>query len=197
MMASLPIRRAQFRCADFAAWLASNGAEIGMPTNPYEVIRYRAYQPGRARAATHVVYAKESGLLNFQGASAAHYEAFLSGWSVTLRRLPADGGVFLVTPPADPDLSASAKMRKRLLKRDGDECWFCGVAMGEDVTLEHLVPKSKGGANSHTNYALAHRACNNAAADMPLVQKIALRERMRTEASVPARNTQFNSGDGK
>ena len=174
---SLPIRRAQFDVQGFVAWLAKNGAEVGTPTNPYEVVRYRAYVSGSARASTHVVYAKENGLLNFQGTSAEHYAAFQDGWSPTLSS-NAKGGVFLVTETVRKAPRGQVT-REALLARDGDECWFCGLAMGDDQTIEHLVPKSKGGLNGLANYVLAHKRCNAEAADMPLVAKIELRAEKR------------------
>ena len=75
----------------------------------------------------------------------------------------------------------SAKVRAKLLKRDGDECWFCGEPMGTDCTIEHLVPKANGGRNTMANYALAHRKCNQAAANKPLVEKLEMRLQMRGE----------------
>lgn len=175
-MKNLPVRRNQFKTADFAAWLAANGAEVGTPTNPYEVIRYRAYDGGN-RAATHIVYAKESGLLTFTAASKSHYTQFLTGSQIYPTKRQA-------TPPqknreAIEGPSKASKLRAKLLERDGDECWFCGHTMGEDITVEHLVPKSKGGRNMLANYSLAHAACNHRAADMPLIQKIELRASLR------------------
>lgn len=174
-MASLPIRRAQFKMPQFAAWLVENGAEVGIPTNPYEVIRYRAYHADSAKALTHIVYAKESGLLNFQGASAEHYGLFQAG--LTFGRVAA-----LAKPeqPKKADPTKSQIRRERLLERDGDECWFCGRPMGDDCTIEHLVAKSKGGVNHLDNYALAHARCNHDAADKPLIQKLEMRQALRT-----------------
>ncbi|MBO9624130.1 MAG: HNH endonuclease [Sphingomonas sp.] len=188
MSKGLPIRRAQFKTAAFLAWLAENGAEVGTPTNLYEVVRYRAYHAGSVKALTHIVYAKESGLLNFQGASAEHYGLFQAG--LTFGRglalaAPGAGNQLEAASAPKPtvkqgdDESKAARRRAKLLARDGDECWFCGRAMGDDCTIEHLVARSKGGVNHLDNYALAHRACNNAAADKPLVEKIAMRERAR------------------
>lgn len=180
-MSSLPIRRAQFKTAEFAAWLAQNGAELCTPTNPYEVVRYRAYHGGSAKALTHIVYAKESGLLNFQGATSEHYKLFQAG--LTFGREAALGAPATpkkpAPPAAKPAASKGAVRREKLLARDGDGCWFCGKPMGDDCTIEHLVPKSAGGGNQLANYALAHARCNHAAADMPLVQKIELRARLR------------------
>lgn len=181
-MHPMPVRRTQFQLANFAAWLAKNGAEIGLPTNPYEVLRYRAFWCGSKRAVTHVVYTKENGLLTFTFGSQEHYRAFLDNSSIQAQ---APKAVPPVDPRADKDTGPSKgdKMRAKLVARDGDECWFCGKAMGADVTIEHLVPKSKGGGNRLDNYALAHAACNHLAADKPLVAKIELRASLR---SVPA-----------
>lgn len=190
-MKTLPVRRQQFKTADFAAWLARNGAEIGTPTNPYEVIRYRAYVASGNRAETHIVYAKESGLLTFTGSSRNHYIQFQTGAQMYHDAAPGnpnggwvrpDGGPF--RKDAQPKATATMKRRQRLIDRDGGGCWFCGIALGDDITIEHLVPKSKGGRDGLANYALAHARCNLAAADLPLVKKIELRAKLRGE--VPA-----------
>lgn len=184
-MKPLPVRRAQCKTADFAAWLARNGAEVGTPTNPYEVIRYRAYHGDSKRAETHIVYAKETGLLTFTGASREHYILFATGAEMpqpSAGNPPSgwvrpDGGPF--RKDAQPKATAQAKRRQRLIDRDGSDCWFCGRPLGEDITFEHLVPKSDGGFNKLANLALAHAACNKRAGNLPLVKKIELRAEMR------------------
>lgn len=179
MSRPIPVRRAQFCCADFAAWLSQNGAEVGLPTNPYEVIRYRAFWCGSKRAVTHVIYTKDNGLLTFTAGSLEHYRAFLDNQPLEGQRPRASEPVN-PRPDKDPDAESKGdKMRRRLIARDGGDCWFCGKAMGADVTIEHLVPKSKGGSNRLDNYALAHAACNHMAADKPLVAKIELRSKLR------------------
>ncbi|MXP42954.1 HNH endonuclease [Allopontixanthobacter sediminis] len=175
MSANLPIRRDKFDTQNFLAYLSQQGCEIGVPTNRYEVVRYRAYWRGTNKAATHIVYAKENGLLTWTGGSKGHYRAFLAGAPVDeLLSVPQ------APTPASKAVSKSEKTRAKLLARDGDECWFCGDAMGADCTIEHLVPKSTGGRNSLANYALAHRKCNNDAADLPLIKKIEMRASMRS-----------------
>src|SRR5688572_23282963 len=124
-MKSLPIRRQQFKTADFAAWLAINGAEVGTPTNPYEVIRYKAHSAVSKRAETHIVYAKESGLLTFTGSSREHYIQFATGaamWPDATSGNPPggwvrpDGGTF--RKDAQPPASAQSKRRQKLIDRD-------------------------------------------------------------------------------
>jgi hypothetical protein len=187
-MPQLPIRRQQFQMQEFCAWLTKMGAEICAPTNPYEVVRYRAYTVRGRKPVVNVVYAKDNGLLTFTRFSHHHYRAFIAGEHVP--------GMFVskldTVAADDPAREAvarknystadrKAKQRADLLARDGSVCWFCGGEMGDDITVEHLVPKSKGGKNALNNYALAHQQCNARAADKPLVEKIALREKLRSQ----------------
>ena len=39
--------------------------------------------------------------------------------------------------------------RNRIYKRDNHECVYCGSK--KDLTLDHVIPKSKGGSNEWTN----------------------------------------------
>lgn len=180
-MGQLPIRRRDFDVQGFLAYVAQQGGEIGKPSNPYEVVRYKAYWRGTNKASTHIVYAKENGLLTWMMGSKGHYRAFLDG--APMAELP------VAEPKAKSPRTGSGKKsrhkataRAQLLARDGGDCWFCGVAMGDDCTIEHLVPKSDGGRNSMSNYALAHQRCNQLAADKPLVAKLALRAELRSKA---------------
>ena len=49
-----------------------------------------------------------------------------------------------------------------LRQRDGDMCWLCGqfVDDGRDASVEHAVPKSRGGRNTAENLRLTHIHCN-------------------------------------
>lgn len=192
-MKSLPVRRQQFQLADFAAWLARSGAEVGVPTNPYEVIRYRAFHGDGNRAQTHIVYAKENGLLTYVGASRLHYTQFATGAAMYPEQIPGNPPGGWQRPDGspmrkdkEPALAASEKRRQKLRDRDGDECWFCGLPLGADATIEHLVPKSNGGRNALANYALAHSRCNQKAANLPLVKKIEMRAALRAASAVAA-----------
>lgn len=186
-MGTLPIRRAQLKTQPFLVWLAEQGAEICTPTNAYEVVRYRAYWKRRDRAETHIVYAKESGLLTFTGGSRTHYERFLAGEALVQ---PGEQFVskFDAKPQPEPECEAAtpgltARRRARLLARDGDGCWFCGKPMGSDMTLEHLVPRSRGGGNDSANLVLAHADCNQKAANLSVSEKVELRSKLRAKVS--------------
>ena len=177
---NIPIRRRDFDVQGFLAYVAEQGGEVCKPTNPYEVVRYRAYWRGTNKAATHIVYAKESGLLTWMHGSKGHYRAFLDG--APMGELPnAEPKAKKATYGSGKKSRHKSVARERLLARDGGDCWFCGTPMGDDCTIEHLIPKSDGGRNSMSNYALAHQRCNQLAADKPLVAKLALRAELRSK----------------
>lgn len=49
--------------------------------------------------------------------------------------------------------------KRRIFERDRHTCQYCGSK--KDLTLDHVVPKSKGGDNSWTNLVTACYICNN------------------------------------
>jgi hypothetical protein len=69
--------------------------------------------------------------------------------------------------------------RGKLLKRDGFGCCFCGLPLGDDMTIEHWLSRSRGGTNEPGNLALAHNRCNAIAADVPIMHKIRIRQVLR------------------
>lgn len=48
--------------------------------------------------------------------------------------------------------------RHNIFKRDSNSCSYCGNK--RDLTLDHVVPKSRGGKTSWTNLTTACRRCN-------------------------------------
>lgn len=72
-----------------------------------------------------------------------------------------------IRKPGRPPLEKGEKRRaerargiQHLVDRDGPLCWLCGAPLNGDATLDHVLPKSKGGSNSRENLRLAHRHCN-------------------------------------
>jgi len=68
-----------------------------------------------------------------------------------------------------PKLDASWSKRN-VLRRDNYTCIYCGVTMDDglarqEFTMDHIIPKSKGGRNSWMNTACACHDCNNRKAD--------------------------------
>jgi 5-methylcytosine-specific restriction endonuclease McrA len=56
--------------------------------------------------------------------------------------------------------------RKNLFKRDRYTCQYCGLQPGpEELTVDHLVPRSRGGTSTWENCVLACVECNKRKAD--------------------------------
>jgi len=69
--------------------------------------------------------------------------------------------------------------RRNIFKRDRYTCVYCGKQPGtENLTIDHVVPRSKGGISSWENTVLACVDCNKRKADKTLAQaKMKLRHR--------------------
>jgi 5-methylcytosine-specific restriction endonuclease McrA len=54
------------------------------------------------------------------------------------------------------------KLIAKLVDRDGDACWYCSVTIPfAAYTLDHYIPKSRGGTRDLSNLRLACATCNN------------------------------------
>ncbi len=70
---------------------------------------------------------------------------------------------------------------RTLLRRDGDRCRWCGIrlvvaapqAAWNRLTLDHVIPVSKGGTNALNNLALACGRCNRRRGPMPVEEWLA------------------------
>lgn len=52
--------------------------------------------------------------------------------------------------------------RKAIIKRDRSICQYCRVRLTPNqITIDHVIPKSLGGASSFTNCVVSCLACNN------------------------------------
>ena len=99
------------------------------------------------------------------------------GWS---KLSPADGERFIqsarfrlrvpevITLAGYDRLPASAVSfsRRNIYKRDRYTCQYCGVQPGsEELTIDHVTPRSQGGQSRWDNCVLACLACNHRKAD--------------------------------
>lgn len=148
------------------SFLTARGAEVLEPTNEWELLRFRADR------ITHVVFTNKRGTLSANERTKHIINCFSAG-------KPWTAGV--ATPRRHHGTDERA-----LLKRDGDSCFLCRRPLGDDVTIEHLVPVVHGGANHIANKALAHAGCNMRMGHMSVMEKIALRERIASNPTAPA-----------
>jgi 5-methylcytosine-specific restriction endonuclease McrA len=66
-----------------------------------------------------------------------------------------------------------ASLIHRLVERDGCQCVWCGTTLpdsGEEVTVDHLIPRSVCHSMRPVNLVLSCATCNNERGDMPLGQ---------------------------
>jgi 5-methylcytosine-specific restriction endonuclease McrA len=62
--------------------------------------------------------------------------------------------------------AAVAFSRRNVFKRDHYTCQYCGVQPGgEELTIDHVIPRSQGGTSTWENCVLACVACNKRKAD--------------------------------
>jgi 5-methylcytosine-specific restriction endonuclease McrA len=69
--------------------------------------------------------------------------------------------------------------RRNVFKRDHWTCQYCGVQPGgEELTIDHVVPRSRGGTSTWENCVLSCIACNKRKADRtPEQARMKLRRR--------------------
>ncbi len=51
--------------------------------------------------------------------------------------------------------------RREVFIRDGYTCQYCGRSGGSDLTIDHVIPRSRGGRNCWENLVSACRTCNH------------------------------------
>ncbi|PYE13394.1 HNH endonuclease [Paraburkholderia silvatlantica] len=147
------------RRAKFEVFLTERGAQILQPTNEWEVLRFRS------QTGVSIIYRNAQDGITFTGDSADAWNAFSKGQ-------PWRG-----TPATKSPKNVDGKMRA-IIKRDGENCFYCGhLTNEEDRTIEHLVSRTHGGPNHLSNMFLAHRKCNAKAGCLSAVEKIRLRDK--------------------
>lgn len=61
--------------------------------------------------------------------------------------------------------------RRNIFRRDDNTCQYCGCKPGlENLTIEHILPRSRGGITSWDNCVIACIACNKTKANMTLAE---------------------------
>jgi hypothetical protein len=90
-------------------------------------------------------------------------------WSDWTAMAPADGELFIQAVTYRlrvPELGKVAFNRRNLFKRDHETCQYCGAQPGLDsLTIDHIMPRSRGGTSTWENCVLACIECNKRKAD--------------------------------
>jgi 5-methylcytosine-specific restriction endonuclease McrA len=71
--------------------------------------------------------------------------------------------VFVARSVRTPAMCTEMRYRRRkaLVALYGEHCWLCNKAIvGEEPTIDHVVPRALGGTHQLSNLRLAHDRCN-------------------------------------
>lgn len=60
--------------------------------------------------------------------------------------------------------------RQKVFRQKGYRCWWCG---GPAKTVDHIVPKARGGTDAYSNLAPACEVCNQDHGDLLLSEWVA------------------------
>lgn len=108
----------------------------------------------------HVCAARRALVLMFKGVAQA--EESLAGRLRSARAAVRVPSVIRLLEYRRIPRQTRALSRKNILTRDHYTCQYCGVGSGSaDLTLDHVVPRSRGGNSSWENLVAACRRCNN------------------------------------
>lgn len=85
----------------------------------------------------------------------------------------------LVVVPWRAHMGRMKFSRKNVVIRDNSQCQYCGIKLGKSSgTLDHVIPRSRGGKTDYLNCVLCCKECNNSKGDktpteagMKLLQK--------------------------
>lgn len=141
----------------FITFLRESGAEVLVPTNEYEIVRFRTVN------GVSVMYQGRRGY-SYTGDAREAWDTF------------AKKGKWIIRSRAR---QARDKLIAQIIERDdGAECFYCGkiTTPGEDQTLEHILSVSEGGNNNLKNLCIACHSCNQAVDNMSIVEKIYYRD---------------------
>lgn len=85
-------------------------------------------------------------------------------------------------------MTVGHRSKKLVWKRDGGRCFYCDTSLTwNDKTIDHVIPKSKGGPHRVWNLVLACHPCNQAKGDNDPAQEyldIVLRRKVLHETMI-------------
>jgi 5-methylcytosine-specific restriction endonuclease McrA len=77
----------------------------------------------------------------------------------------------LVVIPWKAHMGRMKFSRKNVLIRDAHKCQYCGIRVGKAAsTIDHVIPKSRGGKTDYANCVTCCKNCNNDKADRTPVE---------------------------
>ena len=96
----------------------------------------------------------------------AHAEESSSTWLHSARFSMPTPSVIRLLEYIHIPFERKSLSRKNILLRDHNTCQYCGrAAPPQDLTLDHVVPRSRGGSSGWENLVACCRPCNNRKGD--------------------------------
>ena len=147
--------------------MLQNGSLLRAPV----LVLNASYEP------IHVCAARRALVLMFKGVAQAEESTAYNICSVR-QAMPVPSVIRLLEYRRIPR-QTRALSRKNIMIRDHYTCQYCENRHSPgDLTLDHVVPRSRGGASSWENLVAACRRCNNRKGDrLPEEAKMKLRKR--------------------
>lgn len=149
----------------FRKWLVRHNALIVEPRSDDEVLRFSTTK------GDGVLHCSASGRLLPNDIAAKALRAFTTRNSWTSGFTPK---VLNETRRSKRTREERLEILRKIAARDGGMfCAYCGKQLDETTaTIEHVLPISKGGADSRENMVIACRECNQLVKDFSITQKI-------------------------
>lgn len=101
----------------------------------------------------------------------SHYDDFVVHSAYRAHKVPAVMVVRSKYVDFRRKVKKGANYKKYVYVRDGYVCQYCGKDCDRnELTVDHVIPKSKGGSNSWTNLVTCCKDCNNKKGDLSCEQ---------------------------
>jgi hypothetical protein len=122
-----------------------------------------------AYIATHIVEAERAFVVHYKGNAEilyTHPDSFFTTPN-SINKYPKPS-IIRVKKWINIDYNKVPLTRENIYRRDQYKCVYCGKSDHTKLTLDHVLPKSRGGKDNWENLVTACNICNGEKADMLL-----------------------------
>lgn len=120
-----------------------------------------------AYIATHIIPSSRAFVIHYKGNAdvlTVHPDAFFR--TVTTEDKYAKPSIIRVHKWVNVDYNKVPLSRENVFRRDQYSCVYCGDRNRNNLTIDHVFPRSKGGTDTWENVVTACRRCNNEKSDL-------------------------------
>ena len=141
---------------------APHPTEIRLDRNPNKTLILNS-----SYMATHIIDAQRAFVVHYKGNAevlAVHPDEFFRTPSTVNQY--AKPSIIRVNRWIKLDYTKTPLTRDNVFKRDGHRCVYCGDGKRQQLTLDHVLPRSKGGRDEWENLVTACKRCNGEKGDL-------------------------------